>query len=86
LVVGEHAAAIPDDAVLPAAVLPVNGQREFRSNKRVANLENAGDKRPFNSDGGGDVAPCHLHLQLADLDVGGRYKIPRKKNKLELLQ
>ena len=105
LVVGEQAAAIPDDAVLPAAVLPLNafdlmlrtdkrradsgvaiGQREFRSNKRVANLGNAGDKRPFNSDGGGDAVPCHLHLQLADLDVGGRYKIPRKKNKLELLR
>jgi hypothetical protein len=114
LVVGEQAAAIPDDAVLPAAVLPGNafdlklrtdkrradsgvaiGQREFRSNKRVANLGNAGDKRPFNSDGGDDAfnsdggddaAPCHLHLQLADLDVGGRYKIPRKKNKLELLR
>jgi hypothetical protein len=65
LVVGEQAAVLPDDAVLPAAVLSVNafdlmlrtdkrradsgvavGERQFRSNKRVANLENAGDKRP----------------------------------------
>ncbi len=71
LVVGEQAAVLPDDAVLPAAVLPVNafdlmlrtdkrkadtgvavGQREYRSNKRVANLENAGDKRPFHSNVG----------------------------------
>jgi hypothetical protein len=93
LVVGEQA------TMLPAAVLPVNvfdlmhrankrradsevdvSERQFRSHKRVA------DKRPFRSDECNYVAHCNLHLQLADLDVGGRHKIPRKqKNKLELI-
>jgi hypothetical protein len=81
LVVGEQAAVLLDDAVLPAAVLPVNAfDLLLRTDKRRADSGVA-----VHSDGGDDAAPCNLHLQLADLDVGGRYKIPRKKNKLELL-
>ena len=82
---------------LPAVGLLVNssgtgGKRQFRSDKRKRDVggedeaaDGGGEKRPHRPPqkrklSMGDGLPG-ADVQLADLDVGGQYKIPKKREK-----